>query len=126
MCRTARTARRDVLAKLARLVPRRAPASLAGGVPTRDSAEWIEPTLDRYAELELGPTILLDSTSRDATERIVRGRGLRVHAVTPSAPRVEAMLSKIAAIADEGWGPAPGRRRGSVRRPGALAGCRPA
>ena len=72
-------------------------------IPTRNSAKWILPFVRAYQRLGINPVYLVDSRSSDATEAMLRDASMRVEKVTPSADRVEAIMSLIPEFCRTSW-----------------------
>jgi hypothetical protein len=64
-------------------------------VVTKNSARWFGKILDRYEVLGVCPFVMLDQSSDDDTEQLLKGRNIEYANVFAALPRVEALIKLI-------------------------------
>jgi hypothetical protein len=95
---------RNLLDKVhSRLAAPAAPPQVEIFIATKDSAGWIETLLDAYRRYGIQAVVLLDGSSRDATEQILKRRRIRYAKVYPEFPRVEAVIKEIPSRCQAEW-----------------------
>lgn len=72
-------------------------------VPTRDSARWIGQFFEAYREIGVSPLYLVDTRTADRTAGILSALGAEILPVTPTADRVESMISVISTLVEKEW-----------------------
>lgn len=79
------------------------PADVRYVIITRHSARWLDLVLDWYAMLDIRPFVLLDSTSVDGTEAVLRRRNIAFARADAAFPRVESLVRLIPDHVDAEW-----------------------
>ena len=83
------------------------PASTTGAVRfviiTKNSAAWIGEILDAYARYGISAKILLDASSTDETEKVLKRRRADYDRIYPEYPRVEAAIRLIGDYVENPW-----------------------
>jgi hypothetical protein len=72
-------------------------------VITKNSARWFGVILDHYRLLGIEPLIILDDTSEDQTEMVLRDKGVSYVKAHSEAPRVEALVQSIPVLVQSDW-----------------------
>jgi hypothetical protein len=72
-------------------------------VITRNSAHWFGALIEAYRELRIEPMVLLDASSDDGTEALLKRNNIVYARVFPEFPRVEAMIRLIPDHTDAEW-----------------------
>jgi len=72
-------------------------------VITKNSARWFGVILDHYRLLGVEPFIILDDTSQDQTELLLRQKGVDYAKARADTPRVEALVKSIPLLVRSDW-----------------------
>ena len=72
-------------------------------VITKNSARWFGVVLDHYRSLGIEPLIILDDTSEDQTEVLLRRKSVSYVKAHSDAPRVEALVRSIPLFVQSDW-----------------------
>jgi hypothetical protein len=72
-------------------------------VITKNSARWFGVILDHYRSLGIEPLVILDDTSEDQTEMLLRDRRAAYVKAHSDAPRVEALVRSIPLFVQSDW-----------------------
>jgi hypothetical protein len=70
---------------------------------TKNSARWFGVILDHYRLLGVEPFIILDDTSQDQTEFLLRQKGIDYAKAHADAPRVEALVKSVPLLVRSDW-----------------------
>jgi len=72
-------------------------------VLTKNSGRWLDVILDAYEALGIFPFVLLDASSSDGTEQLLRRRTAAFAKELPEFPRAEALIASIARHVQSEW-----------------------
>jgi hypothetical protein len=70
---------------------------------TKNSARWFGVILDHYRQLGVEPLIILDDTSHDQTEVLLRQKGVDYVKAHADVPRVEALVKSVPPLVRSDW-----------------------
>ncbi|MFT4115541.1 hypothetical protein [Bradyrhizobium sp.] len=70
---------------------------------TKNGAGWLNPILDGYRRLHIEPFVILDESSSDGTEDILKRRSIGYAKARAEHPRVEALIKFVPELVPSKW-----------------------